>query len=703
MSVLPKALKARVELSKKFHDKPVNDSDYDILVALLQFHERQYYIENSPLITDKEYDTLFDKLKNLESKNPLLIRSDSPTQRVSSDLSTDFPSVKHLNTMLSLDNSYNEADLDDFNRQIIKLTNSEEGESITYFVEPKYDGGSISIVYEDDTYLRAATRGNGVEGEDITKNIKALTSIPLKAEFSKYGMHRVELRGEAVIAKSKFNLVNKKREETGQSLFANPRNAATGGLRMKDAQETKERGLEVFIFHLAFASDKEGNDMLLNIKDHKKGIDILQELGFKVSNKKEQLCPSISQVMKACRVWEEKREEFAYEIDGAVVKVNSIALQEKCGSTQHHPRWAIAYKFKAKQARTKLLDVEYQVGKTGAITPVAKVKPVFLAGVTVSSISLHNEEFIANKKLKINDTIIIERAGDVIPYVVKSLPKLRDGNELQIEFPKKCPSCNSILERSEDQAAWRCYNLQCRAQVIQRMIFHVSKDAMNIDGFGKSYVETFFDKEWLKDLSDIYALDYQAISELDGFGNKSATKLEQAIKIAKKNPIHRLLHSLSIHHLGKKASKLIAQEINHIMDLKDWDKERYTEIKDIGPVVADNVIAFFQDDDSIQMLKQLELNGVNFKQTEEDKPIAVAADAPLVGKTILFTGSLETMSRKEAQAKAEKAGAKNISSVSSNLNILVVGAKAGSKLKKAQALGTVEILTEEQFNEVIDS
>ncbi len=690
------------QLTKKFLTDELSPLDYDSIVAVLQQHEWKYYVDNSPTLSDVDFDTLFKKLQALEDNHPELIQLHSPTQRVSSDLSSDLPTVAHLNPLLSLANSYNEEDLQEFDKQIRKLCNDTTGDEIAYFVEPKYDGGSIALVYENDLLIRAATRGNGTEGEEMTANARVIRSLPLTAAFSKYNIQKVELRGEAVIAKTVFQKSNLQREKEGLDVFANPRNAATGGLRMKDPKESKKRGLDVLIFQFAYAVDKDGKDMLPTLKSHSNSIAILKELGFKVENKPEQRCQGIAAAAAACRKWETNREKFIYEIDGAVVKVDAFEKQAICGSTQHHPRWAIAFKFKAKQAHTTLLDVEYQVGKTGAITPVAKVEPVHLAGVTVSSISLHNEEFIHQKDLRLGDTLVIERAGDVIPYVVKSLVDDRDGNEKVISFPTQCPSCTTPLSRTEDQAAYRCSNMLCEAQILQRMIYHVSKDAMNIDGFGKSYVETFHAKGWLQDLSDIYNLDYRSIALLEGFGEKSSTKLERAIAAAKKNPIHRLLNSLSIHHLGRKASKLIAQEINHVLELTEWTPEKYTEIKDIGPVVAENVIAYFSVPENIEMLNRMEAHGVNLKQTEQDRPKEVSADAPLIGKTILFTGSLQTMSRKVAQAKAEAAGAKNISAVSSNLNILVVGEKAGSKLKKAQALGTVEILTEEAFNSLIE-
>ncbi len=678
-------------------------TSYDELVDILKYHEWRYYVKNEPLISDKDYDNLYEQLQKLERHlDSSAIRPDSPTQRVSSDLTSEFPTVTHLNPMLSLANSYNGDDLMDFDKQIRKLCNLGE-EEVAYFVEPKYDGGSIALVYENDNLVRAATRGNGTEGEEMTANAKVAPSVPLTAAFSKLGIHRVELRGEAVIAKDVFHKNNERREKEGQAIFANPRNAATGGLRMKDPKESKKRGLEIFIFQLAYAVDAEGKDKMASLGNHEQSIIKLQELGFKVSLRKDQACSNINEAISACNQWETNREKFAYEIDGAVVKVNDFALQNLCGSTTHHPRWAIAFKFKAKQAHTKLLEVEYQVGKTGAITPVAKTEPVQLAGVTVSSISLHNEEFIQQKDLRIGDTIVIERAGDVIPYVVKSIADVRDGSEQVIAFPTSCPSCESTLGKSANEAAWRCPNLNCKAQLLQRLIYHVSKDAMNIDGFGKSYVETFHAKGWLSDLSDVYNLNYDAIAVLEGFGQRSATKLKDAINKSKSNPIHRLLASLSVHHLGRKASKLISQEINHVLELESWTEEHFTNIKDIGPVVAENVISFFSKTENIQMLKTMELHGVNLTQTEEDKPKVVSVDAPLIGKTILFTGSLQTMSRKVAQTKAEEAGAKNISGVSSKLNILVVGEKAGSKLKKAQALGTVQIMTEEEFNEVIGS
>ena len=694
--------RALFELSKNLLElKEQSVEHIHSLRQVIQYHEWRYYIKNDPVVSDYEYDQLYKQLEALESAFPETITPDSPTQRVSTDLTSDFPSVPHLTPMLSLDNSYNAADLLDFDKQVKKLGAIPSEEDVVYVVEPKYDGGSIALVYENDLFVRGATRGNGTIGEDITKNARVMKSIPLKAAFSKFGIGKAEIRGEVLIRKQVFKKMNDRRAKEGSSLFANARNTASGGLRMKDPKEVAQRGLEAFVYQLGYAESPDGADNLLEFKTHFESIEMLEALGFKVPGKEKKRCRNIQEVIDFCVEWEDLREQFDYEIDGMVVKVNDRSLQEKIGYTSHHPRWAIAYKFKAKQATSKLLNVEYQVGKIGSITPVAKLEPVSLAGVTISSVSLHNEDFIKEKDLRIGDTVLVERAGDVIPYIVKAMDELRDGTEQPIVFPKTCPINQDgpevPLVREGGEAAWRCPNCVCGAQDLQRMIFHVSKSAMDIDGFGKSIVERFHKLGWLKNIADIYRLDFDAVATLEGFGEKSASNMRKAIEKAKENPIHRLLHSLSIHHLGQKASKLIAGEINHVLDLKNWTVEDFTNIKDVGPIVAENVMLYFEQSENIELLETMESLGVNMKQTEADRPKKVIENAPLSGKTILFTGTLKEMTRNEAKAKAEGAGAKLISAVSSNLNILVVGEKAGSKLKKAESLGTVEILTEAAF------
>ena len=706
--------KVLYELSKSYleggdsavHQQTVTQQLQD-LRRLVVYHEWRYYIGNDPVVSDFEYDQLYKQLEKLEELHPDLVTPDSPTQRVSADLTEEFVSVEHLTPMLSLANSYDANDLNDWDAQLKRLLNIPADAPIEYGVEPKFDGGSIALVYENDLLVRAATRGNGTIGEEMTSNARVIRSIPLRANFSEYGIYRVELRGEALIRKDIFEQVNAERGKEGLSLFANPRNAATGGLRMKDPKEVAKRGLEAFIYTLGYAVDQDGNNVLDRFKTHMESLELLEKLGFKVPSEERKRCANIAEVIDFCELWQKQRDQYPYEIDGMVAKVNSRVLQERSGFTAHHPRWAIAFKFQAKQATSKLQTVEYQVGKIGSITPVAKIEPVQLAGVTVSSISLHNEDFINSKDLRIGDTVLVERAGDVIPYIVKSMPELRDGTEQSIVFPAFCPINTTAtpveLIREEGESAWRCPDCVCGAQDLQRIIFHVSKDAMDIEGMGKSIIDRFFELGWLRNIADVYRLDYSQIAQLEGFGEKSATNLQASIEKAKKNPISRLLHSLSIHHLGKKVSKLLAAEIGQVMELKNWTLEDFTKIKDVGPVVAENVIRFFQNERNVALLEDMESLGVNFQQTEEDRPKSVDTEAPLFGKTILFTGTLQVMGRKEAQEKAEAAGAKILGAVSSNLNILVVGEDAGSKLKKAQALGTVQILTEEEFMTLVDN
>lgn len=450
--------------------------------------------------------------------------------------------------------------------------------------------------------------------------------------------------------------------------------------------------------------------------DHAGAIVMLGQLGFKTPppasppglsaparEANEYVAEGIDQAIALCEAWQSIRESYPYEIDGMVVKVNSLILQEKCGYTAHHPRWAVAYKFKAKQATTILQDVEFQVGKTGAVTPVAKLEPVQLAGVTVSNVSLHNEEFIRAKDLRLGDRVLVERAGDVIPYIVKSLPELRDGSEREIAYPTHCPVCAAPLIKQADEAVWRCDNAECEAQKLQRMIHHTGKYAMDIEGLGESTILRFYRLGWLNSIADLYRLDYAQIAQLDGFGEKSAANLQAAIEKAKRNPLHRLLHSLSIHHLGQKASKLLAAEVAHALDLADWTAEQYESIKDIGPVLARNVSHFFSQEKNIDLLRTLEELGVNLRQTDEDKKPESAAQGPLAGKTILFTGSLSSLSRSEAEQRAASAGAQIASAVSKNLDILVAGEKAGSKLKKAQQIESIQILTEAEFLRLIQS
>lgn len=674
-----------------------SESKIQELTEAIRYHEWRYYIINEPILSDTEYDHLFKLLEASELKHPSWKDPASPTLRVSLDLTENFETVSHLTPMLSLANSYDEQDLIDFDNQLRKVLKLSQQTEIAYSVEPKLDGGSISLVYEDDKLVRVITRGNGAMGENITANGISLKSIPLTAKFSQRDIAVAEVRGEALISKKNFPELNQLRSKSGQALFANPRNAATGGLRTKDPRETAARRIEAFIYTFSYAIDKNGNNLIDDFSSHYESIEYLKSLGFNVPTEARARFNNIQEVIAFCDYWQKNRESYPYEIDGMVVKVDARLWQEAAGFTAHHPRWAIAFKFEAKQAATKLLDVEFQIGRIGAITPVGKLAPVQLAGVTVSSVSLHNEDFIRSRELKIGDMVIVERAGDVIPYIVKNIPDLRTGEEKEIIFPTHCPSCNTMLIRPGEEAILRCPNPECPAQIIQKLIFFVSKEAMDIDGFGKSIVEKFYELGWIRSFADVFRLTEEKIAVLEGFGTKSAAKLIASIEKAKSNPINRLLNGLSIHHVGNKVAKLITANINSIFELEDKSPEYFESIPEIGPIVAKNIYQYFQDKSNVAQLKQLQELGVNMNQDKSNQKEAKNESHPLFNKTILFTGTLHQMTRDEAQELAEKIGAKNLSAVSKNLHFLVVGENAGSKLSKAKAIGTIQILTEDEF------
>lgn len=682
------------------------------LVEVLKHHERQYYVLDSPSISDAEYDTLYRQLLRLEAAHPRLIAPDSPSQRVGSDLTSDFAAVEHVTPMLSLANSYDLADLKEWEASVRRYLNlSEDDPGLAYAVEPKYDGGSVALVYEDDLLVRGATRGNGAKGEDITNNLRALPSIPLRAAFSELGMARVELRGEALIRKDRFAALNEERtelnrlarEERGedapqQSLFANPRNAATGALRMKDPAETAKRRLDAFIYSLGYGVDADDRDRVQALRSHFASVQRLGELGFLVPGEHMRRCDTIEAVASFCESMQARRNELPYELDGMVVKVDDLSLQARLGNTSHHPRWAIAFKFAAQQATATLKRVAYQVGKNGSVTPVARISPVPLAGVTVSNVSLHNEDFIRDKDIMIGDRVLVERAGDVIPYIVKSLPEYRDGSQRNVGWPSVCPECAEPITRPEGEARWLCLNAaDCPAQVLARLKHHVGRTAMDIDGLGEKQLVRFRENGWISGIPDVYRLPYEEILALDGFKARSVENLRASVEAAKHRPIRRLLVGLSIRHVGRKASKMLAAEVTDLRELGTWEPDRFKAIHGMGDTVADNVRAWFGLEHNREMLDELAALGVNTRQTEEDQPTVAAADAAFAGKTILFTGTLQRIGRKEAQGLAERAGARNVSGVSGKLDILVAGEKAGSKLKKAEALGTVQVLTEEEF------
>jgi DNA ligase (NAD+) len=682
------------ELIKKNVGGSLSRQELEQLRDVLRFHEYRYYILNDPLISDFEYDQLYKAVEKIETAFPELISADSPTQRVAKGLTKDFPTVQHLVPMLSLDNSYNSDDLTDFDRKARELTGLSV---IEYCVEPKFDGGSISIIYENDLLTRGATRGDGVEGDQITTNIKQIRSIPLSAKFSDYGLEQVEIRGEVLINKNNFGRYNAQLVEQGLAPLANPRNAAAGTLRIKDPAEAAKRNLEAFVYHVSYFSLQAGKKIPVELTTHSGTLSLLWDLGFRSPQKEKKVFTGIEDVIKYCSDFEAGRDDLPYEIDGMVIKVNDIALQEKMGMTSHHPRWAIAYKFKARQATTRLLDVEYQVGRTGAVTPVAKLEPVAIGGVTVSSISVHNEEYIKEKDLRIGDAVLIERAGDVIPQIVKSLPDVRTGKEQPIVFPVTCPVCKSKLFKEEEEAVWRCINIECPAQVVERIIHFVSKDAMDIRGFGDANVRRFYELGLLKDIPGVYQLDYDAISKQEGFKQKSIDNLKTAIEKSKQQPLHRLIYALGIRFVGETTAKTLAQAVSHLLDFKNFSLEDLQNLEDIGPKVAGSIHHFFSNQPNIEMLAELEKLGLTLKNEKKQ----MTSGGNLAGQTFLFTGTLPTLKRSDAEAMAEANGGQLLSGVSAKLNYLVVGEDAGSKLEKAKKINTVKIISEAEFLQLL--
>ena len=672
--------------------KGVTIKDLLTLRQVLLFHEYRYYILNDPLLTDREYDIIYKALEKLEFDYPDSVTPDSPTQRVAKGLTKNFPTVHHLVPMLSLENSYNEEDLLDWDRKARELTGLD---IIEYCVEPKFDGASISLIYENDLLVRGTTRGDGVEGDEITTNIKQIRSVPLSAAFSRYGMEQVEIRGEVLINKKNFSKYNQQLADQQLAPLANPRNAAAGSLRIKDPEEVSRRNLEVFLYHISYFSST-GNKVP---HTHSDSLEMLWDLGFRSPKKEKKVFRGIAPVINYCLSFESGRDQLPYEIDGMVIKVNEFDLQDKMGMTTHHPRWAIAFKFKARQATSKLLKVEFQVGRTGSITPVAKIEPVAIGGVTIGSVSLFNEDVVRQKDLLIGDSILVERAGDVIPYIVKPLTELRTGKEKKIIFPTQCPSCGDKLVRVPEEAVLRCVNVNCPAQVVERIIHFVSKDAMDIRSFGASNVLKFYEQGLLKDVPGVYQLPYTRIAEMEGFGEKSIQNLRSAIDESKKQPLHRVIYALGIRYVGETTAKTLAKAVRYLPDFKQFTLEELQALEDVGPKVAGSVVQFFENSDNLSMLMKLESLGLNFRSTRSERTVG----GSLSEQSFLFTGTLNELKRSEAEALVEAQGGKILTGVSSKLNYLVVGEEAGSKLEKAKKIPSIRILSEKEFLQFIGS
>ncbi|HMS50882.1 MAG: NAD-dependent DNA ligase LigA [Sphingobacteriales bacterium] len=674
------------------------------LRQVINYHDWRYYVLADSNIPDTNYDYLFDALKALESQYPETKTPDSPTQRVAHGVVDEFTTVAHLTPMLSLDKAYTEQNITDWVATVQKLI---EGAVPSFMIEPKLDGSSIALVYENDLLIRGATRGDGERGDDITHNLKTLPTIPLRANFSKYGIAKAEVRGEVLISKHSFEQINLQRKERGESELANPRNSAAGALRQKDSSKMAERQLEAFIYQISAAYDADGNNLLAKqIVSHSQCIEILSQIGFRITKSvngvaNNKIYTQIDDAITDCIAFKNARNLYPYEIDGVVVKLNDLRQQDQCGSTSHHPRWAIAYKFDSRQAATTLESVDFQVGRTGAVTPVARLKTVNLAGANITNVSLHNQDFITEKDIRIGDTVLVERSGDVIPYIVKVLTENRTGQEQAIVFPDICPSCGTHLVRPQDEAIWRCINSECPAQVEEKIIHFVSKDAMDIRGLGREIIIRMMREGFISQIPDIYRLPYEKIAILEGFGEKSVANLQANIEASKNQSLSRLIIGLGIREVGATKAITLANAAKSIAQIAKFTTEQLLGLTDFGPRIVENVHNFFANAHNLHLIAELESLGVNTLQRAEDAP--QQSSDKLTGLNFLFTGSLPTLTRSQAEALVTENGGSVLGSVSKKLNYLVVGSDAGSKLEKAQKISTIKIISEAEFMHLLQN
>ncbi|GCD84301.1 NAD-dependent DNA ligase LigA [Parageobacillus thermoglucosidasius] len=655
------------------------------LRGLLNQYNYEYYVLDRPSVPDSEYDRLMQELIALEEQYPDLKTKDSPSQRVGGQALDAFQKVEHRTPMLSLANAFNEGDLRDFDRRV----RQEVGDDVAYVCELKIDGLAVSVRYEDGYFVQGATRGDGVTGEDITENLKTIRSLPLRLNEPV----TLEARGEAYMPKASFERLNEQRRQRGEELFANPRNAAAGSLRQLDPKIAASRHLDLFVYGLANAEE-------LGIASHSAALDYLQQLGFK-TNPERRRCANMDEVMQFVNEWQEKRPQLPYEIDGIVIKVDSFAQQEQLGATAKSPRWAIAYKFPAEEVVTKLIDIELNVGRTGVVTPTAILEPVRVAGTTVQRATLHNEDFIREKDIRIGDSVIIKKAGDIIPEVVNVVPDRRTGEEVPFVMPTHCPECASELVRLEGEVALRCINPKCPAQIREGLIHFVSRQAMNIEGLGEKVISQLFREGLIHDVADIYRLTKDQLIDLERMGEKSATNLLHAIEASKQNSLERLLFGLGIRHVGAKAAKVLAEHFETMDRLQNATKEELMAIHEIGEKMADSIVTYFAKPEVKELLNELRAYGVNMEYKGPKTPKPGDVHSYFAGKTVVLTGKLESLSRNEAKEKIEQLGGKVTGSVSKNTDLVIAGADAGSKLAKAQQLH-IEIWDETRFLEEIE-
>lgn len=652
------------------------------LINLINYHNEKYYNQDSPEIEDFEYDNLMKELIKLEEENPELKRNDSPSNRVGGKPLDKFEQVVHKIPMLSLSNAYSWEDLKDFDSRVREAV----GSDVEYVVEFKIDGLSVGLNYNNGIFESGATRGNGIVGENITKNLMTIKNIPLNIDEK----GELTVRGEVYISKKDFEEINKIQEEQDQPLYANPRNLAAGSLRQLDSKLTAKRPLDIFIFNLEDINSKQ-------FKTHSESLEYLKQLGFHVSPEFK-VFKTMDEIIEYIKYWTEHREDLGFGIDGMVIKVNNLAQREQMGYTAKSPRWAIAYKFPAERKETKLLDIVVEVGRTGTITPTAVLKPIRLAGTTVSRATLHNEDYINEKDIKINDTVLVQKAGDIIPQVVEVIKEKRTGEEIEFKMPEECPVCGEPTVRLEGEAAVKCINISCPAQIRRGIIHFASREAMDIDGLGESIITLLLKQGLIKDISDLYYLKKEQISVLERMGDKSATNLINAINKSKENDLWRFINGLGIKLIGTKAAKVLASEFKDLDKLMNATEQELINLEEFGQTMADSVVEFFKEEKNISVIEKLKEAGVNTKLIESDD-----ADIPKIFEKmkIVLTGTLPTLKRNDAKEMIEKRGGKATSSVSKSTSFVLAGEEAGSKLTKANDLG-IKVIDEEKFLQLID-
>ncbi|HAZ3972895.1 TPA: NAD-dependent DNA ligase LigA [Listeria monocytogenes] len=657
---------------------------YEELINILDQYSYDYYVIDNPTVEDAEYDQKMQELLKIEEAHPEWVTPESPSKRVGGEVLEGFKKVAHDTPMLSLANAFNQEDLADFDRRI----RDKVDDDIAYMCELKIDGLAVSLQYENGKYKQGATRGDGTIGEDITANLRTIRSIPMKLQKD----YSIEVRGEAFMPKRSFQKLNEIREEEGQMLFANPRNAAAGSLRQLDTKIAASRNLDIFLYAVADFGE-------MGVETHSAGLDMLETLGLKV-NKERRLCNSLEEVYAYIEEWTEKRAGLAYDIDGIVLKLNNLEQQRQMGNTVKSPRWSIAYKFPAEEVPTKLLDIELNVGRTGVITPTAVLEPVRVAGTTVSRASLHNEDLITEKDIRIGDTVLIKKAGDIIPEVIKSITEKRSGSEEPFHMPKNCPACDSELVRLEEEVALRCINPKCPAQIKEGLIHFVSRNAMNIDGLGEKVIIQLFSQHLIKDVADLFFLSKEKLLELERMGEKSVTNLLASIEASKQNSLEKLLFGLGIRHVGAKAAKSLAIHFDTMDNLKVADKETLTSINDIGEKMADSIVTYFANEEVHDLLEELKRAGVNMTYTGPKLEDMSEEELVFAGKTVVLTGKLEKLTRNDAKALIESLGGNVSGSVSKKTDVVVAGSDAGSKLAKAEELA-IPIWSEEDLIEYL--